>query len=114
LDNTPGITFNKDIAGVTHNYPYFVIRVDKDNYGLSRDELDEKLKQYNIVSKKYFYPLCSNFQCYKDIPSAAESRLSVADKISKTVLSLPLHGRMHTSDVERICNIIKGLRPGIA
>ena len=114
LDNTPGITFNNDIEGVTHNYPYFVIRIDKDNYGLSRDELYEKLKEYNIVSKKYFYPLCSDFQCYKDIPSAAESRLGVACKIAETVLSLPLHGRLQNSDVERVCNIIKGLRPGIA
>jgi dTDP-4-amino-4,6-dideoxygalactose transaminase len=110
LEDVPGIIVNKDIAGVTHNYPYFVIRVDKNEYGLSRDELYEKLKEYNVISRKYFYPLCSNFQCYKDISSASESRLPVANKIAEMVLSLPLHGRMLDSDVEKICDIIKDIR----
>ncbi len=110
LKDVPGITVNKDTEGVTHNYPYFVIRIDKDEYGLSRDEVYERLKEYNIISRKYFYPLCSNFQCYRDIPSASESRLAVANKIAEEVLSLPLYGRMTDSDVERICDIIKALR----
>ena len=98
------------MEGVTHNYPYFVIRVDKNEYGLSRDELVEKLKDYNIFSRKYFYPICSNFQCYKDIPSAALSRLPVANKVSETVLAIPLHGKLLDSDVKKICDIIKGLK----
>lgn len=112
LENVPGITAGKDIAGVAHNYPYFVIRVDKEEYGLSRDELYEKLKEYNIMSKKYFYPLCSNFQCYRDLPSASKQRLPVANKIAGAVLSLPLHGRMLDSDVEKICGIIKAIHEG--
>lgn len=109
LDNVSGITLNRDIEYVTHNYPYFVIRVEKSEYGLSRDELYEKLKGYNIISRKYFYPLCSNFQCYKDIPSASKTTLPVANKIAETVLALPLHGRMVDSHVEKICAIIKYL-----
>ncbi len=111
LEDVPGITTSKDIEGVTHNYPYFVIRVNKDEYGLSRDEVYEKLKEYNVISRRYFYPLCSNFQCYRDIPSASESRLPVANKVADTVLSLPLHGRLPTDHVEKICDIIKGIKP---
>ncbi|MDF2987361.1 MAG: aminotransferase, DegT/DnrJ/EryC1/StrS family [Eubacterium sp.] len=111
LEDVCGITVSKDIEGVTHNYPYFVIRVDKDEYGLSRDELYEKLREYNVISRRYFYPLCSNFQCYRDIPTAAVSRLPIANKVADTVLSLPLHGRMPIDHVEKICNIIKGIMP---
>jgi len=111
LGNVPGITVNEDIDGVTHNYPYLVIRVDKNECGLSRDEVSEKLKEYNVISRRYFYPLCSNFQCYRDIPSASVSRLPVANKIADMVLSLPLHGRMPVEDVEKICDIIKGIMP---
>ncbi|ABS33470.1 DegT/DnrJ/EryC1/StrS family aminotransferase [Clostridium botulinum] len=113
LENIPGITTSKDIEGVKYNYPYFVIRVDKKEYGLSRDELYEELKKYNVISRKYFYPLCSNFQCYRDIPSASVSRLPVANKIAEMVLALPLHGRMLNSDVENICSIIQSIRSSI-
>lgn len=109
LENIPGIILSKEIEGVKYNYPYFVIRVEKNKYGLSRDELYEELKKYNVISRKYFYPLCSNFQCYKDLPSASESRLPVANKIADMVLALPLHGRMLASDVENICSIIQSI-----
>jgi dTDP-4-amino-4,6-dideoxygalactose transaminase len=112
LENVPGITTTKDIDGVTHNYPYFVIRVDKEEYGLSRDELYDKLKEYNIISRKYFYPLCSNFQCYRDLPSASNHLLPIANRIADEVISLPLHGRMPSTDVERICDIIKSIYMG--
>lgn len=111
LGNVRGITISKDIEGVKHNYPYLVIRIDEDKYGLSRDEVFEKLKEYNVISRKYFYPLCSNYQCYKDMPSASAARLPIANKIAETVLSLPLHGRMEADDVEKICDIIKGIMP---
>ncbi len=111
LDNIPGITVSSDVDGVTHNYPYFVIRVDKDRYGLSCDEVFLKLKEYNVISRRYFHPLCSNFQCYRDIPTAAASRLPIANKVADTVLSLPLHGRLDADHVEKICDIIKGIRP---
>lgn len=110
LENIPGITTSRDIEGVKHNYPYFVIRVDKQEYGRSRDELFEELKKYNVFSRKYFYPLCSNFQCYRDIPSASVSNLPIANRIAETVLALPLHGRMLNSDVENICDMIKSFR----
>ena len=111
LDNIPGITVSSDAEGVTHNYPYFVIRIDKDSYGLSCDEVFLKLKEYNVISRRYFHPLCSNFQCYRDIPTAAASRLPIANKVADTVLSLPLHGRLGADHVEKICDIIKGIRP---
>lgn len=109
LGDIPGIMVGRDMAGVSYNYPYFVIRVDKNEYGLSRNELFEKLKEYNIVPRKYFYPLCSDFPCYKDLPSASGSNLPVAKRISDTVLALPLHGRIPDSDVEKICRIIKSM-----
>ncbi len=112
LENIPGINAGRDIDGVTHNYSYFVIRVDKDEYGLSRNELYEKLMEYNIVPRKYFYPLCSNFQCYCNFPSSAKQQLPVANKTADMVLSLPLHGRMLMSDVEKICEIIKAVSEG--
>jgi len=107
LVDIPGITFSKDIAGVTHNYSYFAIRVNPDEYGLDRDQLFLKLQEYNIICRKYFYPLCSNFKCYSSLPSASKSNLPVANRVANSVLILPLHGRLQDVDVIKICEIIR-------
>ncbi|ATW26958.1 DegT/DnrJ/EryC1/StrS family aminotransferase [Candidatus Formimonas warabiya] len=110
LSDVPGIKTMKESENVFANYPYFVIQIDKKEYGLSRDELYEKLKEYNIITRKYFYPLCSNFPCYRDLPSADRQRLPVANRIAETVLALPLYGQLPHSAVEKICTIIRSLR----
>ncbi len=112
LEDIPGITASKDIEGVSHNYAYFVIKINKEEYGLSRDEVLSKLAEYNVIAKKYFSPLCSNFQCYKNFPSASKQQLPIANIVADKVLSLPLHGRMENSDVEKICSILKAIRVG--
>jgi len=107
LSDTPGIAFNKDIDGVIHNYSYFAIRVNAEEYGLNRDQLFLKLQEYNIICRKYFFPLCSNFQCYSNLPSAAKPNLPVANRVADSILTLPLHGRLQDMDVIKICEIIK-------
>lgn len=107
LKNIPGINFRVNVPGVKHNYYNFVITVDKNKFGISRDELYESLKQYNIFTRKYFYPLCSQFQCYKQYPSSSSKNLPVAEKVTKEVLSLPLYGDLKEEDIDIICDIIE-------
>lgn len=107
LNDIPGISCSHDIENVHHNYPYFVIKVDKDEFGIDRDELQRALKDYNIYSRKYFYPLCSHIQCYGQHPSADADNLPTAERVSCQVLSLPLYVRLQKDDVERICEIIR-------
>lgn len=106
LADIPGISFKEDLPDVEHNYSYFTIRVDRESFGLSRDELYLRLKEYNVFARKYFYPLCSTFPCYKDLPSASPDTLPVAVKAAGQVLALPLHGSLADEDVEKICEII--------
>ncbi len=107
LNDIPGINSSHDIENVSHNYPYFVIKVYKDKFGIDRDELQKELKEYNIYSRKYFYPLCSHIPCYGQHPSADADNLTVAERVSGQVLSLPLYGRLRKDDIERICEIIR-------
>ena len=107
LSEIPGIHFRAEMSGVKHNYYNFVITVDQDKFGIKRDELYDKLKFYNIFTRKYFYPLCSQFQCYRQHPSAASDNLPVAESISKKVLSLPLYGNLKSHDINRICDILE-------
>jgi dTDP-4-amino-4,6-dideoxygalactose transaminase len=78
LMGVPGVTFLPDIPGVGTSHQYFVLRFDQPVFGCSRDEVFEALKQHNVFARKYFYPLCSNYDCYRNLDSASPERLSVA------------------------------------
>lgn len=106
LRNVKGIRFFDDMPGVRHNYSYFPIFIDETEYGMSRDALYEKLKANNIYGRRYFYPLITAFDPYKDYPSAQPENLPVATKVASQVLCLPMHHVLSEEDVERVINVI--------
>jgi dTDP-4-amino-4,6-dideoxygalactose transaminase len=110
LDNTPGITLLPEIPGVKSSCQYFVIRIDAKHFGFDRDYVYTELKKYNVMTRKYFYPLCSEYACYKYLPSSNPSNLPVANEVSKQVLSLPLYGDLTVEHVETICQILLGMK----
>jgi len=102
----PGIKTLGDMRGVKHNYAYFPILVDHASYGISRDELYEKLKEHNIYGRRYFYPLISAFPPYKKLASAARKNLPVAHDVASKVLCLPIYPDLELSTVDHIANLI--------
>ena len=102
LQDIPGIKVLQDIPGVRHNYAYFPILVDKKKYGINRDELYDKLKAQNIYSRRYFYPLCSDFPTYRALPSAKHRNLPVAVKSANQVLCLPIFADLTKKAQEKI------------
>ncbi len=85
---------------------YAVARVDEARFGCSRDALHEELRRFNVFTRKYFYPLCADYPCYRDLPSASPSALPVAARAVRDVLCLPLYGGLDAADVDRICDMI--------
>ena len=77
---------------VTDSFQYLVMRVDAARAGCSRDELHERLKRFNIVTRKYFYPLCSDYSCYRHLPSSRPENLPNAYRVAQEVMTLPLFG----------------------
>lgn len=106
LRNVKGIRFFDDMPGVRHNYSYFPIFIDEAKYGMSRDALYAKLKENGIFGRRYFYPLITAFDPYKDYPSANPENLPVATKIADQVICLPMHHALTDDDVKRIVNAI--------
>ena len=80
LRNVEGVTFFDDIPGVRHNYSYFPIFIDAKKYGMTRDELYFKMKEQNVLGRRYFYPLISEFSTYRGLESAKPENLSEAHK----------------------------------
>jgi dTDP-4-amino-4,6-dideoxygalactose transaminase len=105
----PGIKVFEIPDGVRNSYQYFMIRIG-DEFGLSRDQVHTMLKKYNVITRKYFYPLCSDYSCYRQLPSASPENLPVARKVVKEVLCMPLYGALGLDEVEKICQIIRELK----
>ena len=106
LKHVKGIHYFDDMTGVRHNYSYFPIFVDTEQYGMSRDELYEKMKSQGIFGRRYFYPLITAFDPYKNYPSAAPENLPIATKIANQVICLPMHHALSEVDVERVVNVL--------
>lgn len=107
LAGVEGISFLEDISGVQHNYSYFPVFVDEKKYGMTRDELYQKMKDRNVLGRRYFYPLISEFPTYRGLPSAVAQNLPVAHKVAKQVICLPLHHELSENDIERVLSTIK-------
>lgn len=107
LKDVPGIRYFEDMPGVRHNYSYFPIFIDADKFGKTRDSLYEEMKAQNILSRRYFYPLISEFSTYRGLASASKENLPVATKLAASVLCLPMHHELSDEDIERVIHVIK-------
>lgn len=107
LRDVPGIRFFDDMPGVRHNYSYFPIFIDAEEFGKTRDELYLDMKAENVLGRRYFYPLISDFSTYRGLPSASRENLPEAYKLADTVLCLPMHHALSDNDIERVLKFFK-------
>lgn len=64
LGKIKGIKVPQMPKNATNSYQYYPIIIEQ-NYPLSRDEIYAKFKDENIMTRKYFHPVCTDFDCYK-------------------------------------------------
>ena len=100
-------SFNSD--AIKLNYSYFPVFVDEKRYGITRDALYDKLKSSGVFGRRYFYPLITDFEPYRNCPSASKENLPVANKIADSVICLPMHHAIQEKDVKLIVSMFKGL-----
>lgn len=103
LYNYPGIKLIEPIPETVHNYAYMPVLFE-DSFSISRDEAYTRLIENNIFTRKYFYPLISDFECYSDLFASDDT--PVAKYVADRVLTLPLYADLSIKEVERICNLI--------
>jgi len=107
LAGEKGLTLCMPPADVRHNYAYMPV-VFEDAFGATRDDAFEALRAHKIFSRKYFYPLISDFACYEG--RFDSSATPVAQHVSSRVLTLPMYADLSLEDVDRICSIVCGCR----
>ncbi len=105
LSKIPGIKLYEENDLVSYNYAYMPILIDEKLYGINRDELYEALKAEGIYSRKYFYPLTCDVNCYKN--RFCEADIPVARYVSNRILTLPLYPDLTEDEQKCIINKIK-------
>lgn len=107
LSKIDGLQLNPVQKGVKQNYAYFPV-IFHENFGATRDEVQKKLIENNIFSRKYFYPITNSFDCYKG--KFDDSKTPIALEYSKKVLTLPLYADLDLNVVDEICDIIISMK----
>jgi len=108
-----GVTWVHGLNGADSSCQYCVIRVNEAAFGCSRDALHRDLRGYNVFARKYFSPLCAEYDCYRNLPSATPGNLPVATRAVHEVLCVPLYGGLTESDVDRICDMVVAVRDSV-
>lgn len=104
LTGVEGLTLCAEQKNVKSNYAYFPVVFDGFKY--TRDEVQALLEQHNIITRKYFYPLTNDIECYQDYPTSGAEKTPVAKFLADRVLTLPLYAGLTVEDVDRICDIM--------
>ncbi len=103
LCNVPGIRLLERRRDVRYNYAYMPV-IFEGGAGV-RDRVYDRLCERNINPRKYFYPCITDFECYEG--RFEFSNVPVAERMSESVLTLPLYPELTESEVCRICDLIK-------
>lgn len=104
LEGVPGIQLNPIQPDVMSNYAYFPIVINEAVFGVDRNQVMTALAAQNIYARKYFYPLTSEFSCYKGRFNPDQT--PIAKQVSRRVLTLPLYPELPLDIVDRVCNIV--------
>ena len=104
LEGAPGVTVFKLDEGIKHNYAYLPVLFDPGAFGATRDDVFDALDAVNVGARKYFYPLVSDFACYRSVYSS--DRTPIAKKAASRVLTLPMYAGLALEDVDRICDVV--------
>lgn len=93
-----------------YNYSYMPILIRKEEFGFSRNELYDKLKKFNIYTRKYFYPCVPDYECYKQ--NYNNCSIPNARRIADEILCLPIYYDLTYDEIDYICNAIKKIQLG--
>jgi dTDP-4-amino-4,6-dideoxygalactose transaminase len=110
LGGMKGLTLMPEPPGVESSCQYFVVRIERQAFGCSRDVVFDRLKAYNVLARKYFFPLCTDYACYRELPSSDPALLPVATEAVGQVLCLPLYGTLSLPAVDAICDMIADIQ----
>lgn len=105
VETVPGVRVFRPASGVRANYAYLPVIFDPEAFGATRDDVFDALDAAGVGARKYFYPLISDYACYRGVYSS--DRTPVARRMAAQVLTLPMYADLSLADVDRICDVVE-------
>ena len=106
LEGVPGVTVFRPAEDLHYNYAYLPVLFDSIKFGATRDDVFASLDAVGVGSRKYFYPLVSDYACYRDSYSSDDT--PVAKRAANQVLTLPMYADLALEYVDCICDVVLG------
>ncbi|MCF7787392.1 MAG: aminotransferase class I/II-fold pyridoxal phosphate-dependent enzyme [Prosthecobacter sp.] len=109
LSDLPGLTvMSYDETGKC-NFQYIVVELDSEIAGISRDELVRRLHEQGVIARRYFFPGCHRMEPYLSLYPEAGRNLPETERLVQRLFCLPTGSGVSVADLERVCDIIRGL-----
>ena len=86
--------------GTVWNYSYYPLLFENEEALL---EVQKKLNQMNVFPRRYFYPSLNT------LPYVKQNNLEIAQRVSETILCLPLFLGLKQEDISRVVDVINRL-----
>jgi dTDP-4-amino-4,6-dideoxygalactose transaminase len=105
LRDVPGIERPHLRDDVEHAWHLYVVRIDPEAAGITRDEMIERLREEGVGTSVHFIPLHLH-PYYRDTYGLRAEDFPVATRAADQILSLPLFPDMRPSDVEYVAEAL--------
>lgn len=102
LSGVKGIKLITPEEGLVWNYAYYPVIFD--GYKENRNEVMAKMEKEDIFPRKYFYPITTQFACFKE--QYGNVNVPVAANAAECVLTLPMYANLSLENADRICDAI--------
>ena len=107
LASLPGLSLIEYDPAEKNNCQYVVVEVDEAEAGVNRDDLVKLLHRQNVLARKYFWPGCHRMEPYRTLYPGAGQQLAVTERVAERVMVLPTGTAVSTTDVWKICQLIR-------
>ena len=112
LGNVPGVTLTPDVQGVQKSYQYCAVRIDEERSAVRATPSTMSCQKYNVFSRKYLLPLCSDYPCYRHLPSADPPECRWPGRRRAGAVPADLRFAADRRRSKRICEIVATLQVG--
>ena len=111
LKELEGIRFPSQKSWAKNVYWMYCILIE-DKFGMSRDELQVKLRQGGIDSRSFFIPMHEQ-PAFKNLGLFGGENYPVSEEISRTGMYLPSGSGLKEEEVAQVCDVVKKIRSSI-
>ena len=108
LKDVPGITLPPEKEWAKNVYWMYSILIEENEFGMSRDELMERLKGRGIETRTFFIPMHEQ-PAFLNLGLFKGERYPVAERLGKQGLYLPSSTGLKKEEIEYICDVIRGI-----